>query len=89
MDVSVPFRGFVIHNIKVEFTKKDNVMVSVPFRGFVIHNELIKESFLMMTQKWFPSPFGVLSFITIIMEIKYMALVAFPSPFGVLSFITR
>ena len=38
--VSVPFRGFVIHNNNRPLQQKQGgiYMVSVPFRGFVIHN---------------------------------------------------
>ena len=61
--VSVPFRGFVIHNQESRKTNIKEIFVSVPFRGFVIHNEKILSTILLW-DTLFPSPFGVLSFIT-------------------------
>ena len=61
--VSVPLQGFVFHNsVERQKTSVDG-RVSVPFRGFVIHNGAYEGQNIWNTL--FPSPGGVLSFITL------------------------
>ncbi len=36
--VSVPFRGYLISNIKLQLHEADLFKVSVPFRGYLISN---------------------------------------------------
>ena len=59
IEVSVPFRGYLISNTPAEKAMLFKAMVSVPFRGYLISNLGID---VKEEVRGFPSPFGVILF---------------------------
>ena len=85
--VSVPFRGCDVSNGHAE-DEKNLIEISVPFRSFDVSNGLPYKA-AKHHDYLFPSPSGVLMFLTNVNQVVSTALAgSFPSPSGALMFLT-